>query len=158
MKWYDISSRLQILTCCCRRLSMSRATRILWCTLICLKTYSTSSPPKVHPLTVCPNSDLNLFTITAGSLLFWLPRAYKKLIMVNKIVTAFWGMHVLPAKHNYAWLPRKCDYQTDGRVDRQTPDKVIPMRCYASQATQKCSIQKEYKSNLLLFMHYHSYN
>ena len=31
---------------------------------------------------------------------------------------------VSPAKHSCAWLPRKCDYQTD----RQTPDKVIPMR------------------------------
>ena len=33
---------------------------------------------------------------------------------------------------SYAWLPRKCDYWTD----RQTPDKVIPMCSYASQATQ----------------------
>ena len=47
-------------------------------------------------------------------------------------------MHVLPAKHSYAWLPRKCDYWTDGRTDRQAPDKVIPMCRYASQATQKC--------------------
>ena len=54
-------------------------------------------------------------------------------------------MHVSPAKHSYA------DYQesvttgqtqarTDGRTDRQTdgrtPDKVIPMCRYASQATQ----------------------
>ena len=49
----------------------------------------------------------------------------------KKIVVAFWGMHVSPAKHSYAWLPRKCDYQTD------TPDKVIPMCRYASQATLK---------------------
>ena len=27
-------------------------------------------------------------------------------------MAAFRGMHVLPAKHSYAWLPRKCDYQT----------------------------------------------
>ena len=48
-------------------------------------------------------------------------------------------MHVLPAKHSYAWLPRKCDYRTDTdrRTDRQTPDKVIPMCRYDSQATQK---------------------
>ena len=31
------------------------------------------------------------------------------------------------------WLP---DWQTDGRTDRQTPDKMIPMCRYASQATQ----------------------
>ena len=41
---------------------------------------------------------------------------------------------------SYAWLPRKCDYQesvTTGQTNRQTPDKVIPMCRYASQATQK---------------------
>ena len=46
-------------------------------------------------------------------------------------VAAFRGMHVLPVKHSYAWLPRKCDYrkdtqtdrQTDGQMDRQMPDK-----------------------------------
>ena len=48
---------------------------------------------------------------------------------LTKIVAAFWGMHVSSVKHSYAWLPRKCD--------RQTPDKMIPMCCYASQATQK---------------------
>ena len=31
----------------------------------------------------------------------------------------------------------RTDGQTDGRTDRQTPDKVIPMCRYASQATQK---------------------
>ena len=54
----------------------------------------------------------------------------------KNIVTAFRGMHVLPAKHSYAWLPRKCDYWTD----RQTPDKVIPTCRYASQATQLNSL------------------
>ena len=41
-------------------------------------------------------------------------------------------MHVLPAKHNFARLPRKCDYRTDTQTD-----KVIPMCHYASQGTQK---------------------
>ena len=30
--------------------------------------------------------------------------------------------------------------QTDGRTDRQTPDKVISMCRYALQVTQKCSV------------------
>ena len=47
-----------------------------------------------------------------------------------KIVAAFRGMHVSPAKHSYGCV-------TDGRTDRQTTDKVIPMCRYASQATQK---------------------
>ena len=46
------------------------------------------------------------------------------------MVAAFRGVHVSPAKHSYALLPRKCDYRTDSRMDRQ-------MCCYASQATQK---------------------
>ena len=29
-------------------------------------------------------------------------------------------MHVSPVKHNCAWLPRKCDYQTDRRLDEWT--------------------------------------
>ena len=40
----------------------------------------------------------------------------------TNIVAAFPGMHVLPAKHSYVWLPRKCDYRTDThtQTDRQT--------------------------------------
>ena len=70
--------------------------------------------------------------------------------MEGNIVAAFRGMHVSPAKHSYAWLPRKCDYRTDTHTDRQTPDKVIPMCRYASQATQKQSPHKNdpYKSTL----------
>ena len=37
----------------------------------------------------------------------------------KKIVAAFRGMHVSPAKYSYAWLPRKCDYRTDTRTDRR---------------------------------------
>ena len=35
-------------------------------------------------------------------------------------MAAFRGMHVSPAKHSYAWLPRKCDYRTDTHTDGQT--------------------------------------
>ena len=38
----------------------------------------------------------------------------------GNIVAAFSpGMHVSPAKLSYAWLPRKCDYQTDRHTDGQ---------------------------------------
>ena len=30
------------------------------------------------------------------------------------------AMHMSPAKHSYAWLPRKCDYRTDACMDRRT--------------------------------------
>ena len=61
-------------------------------------------------------------------------------------MAAFRGLHVLPAKHSYAWLltsltTGQTDGRTDGRTngwtDKQTPEKVIPMCRYASQATQK---------------------
>ena len=35
---------------------------------------------------------------------------------IKNIVAAFRGMHVSPANHSYAWLPRKCDYPTDSRT------------------------------------------
>ena len=46
------------------------------------------------------------------------------------------GMHVLPAKHSFGKCDRKV-WQTDRQTDGRTTDKVIPMCCYASQATQK---------------------
>ena len=60
---------------------------------------------------------------------------------MTKIVAAFRGMHLLPAKHSYASVTDgQTDGQTDGRTDGQTTDKVIPMCRYASQATQKCDL------------------
>ena len=38
----------------------------------------------------------------------------------KNIVAAFRGMHVSPAKHSYAWLPRKIDYGTDTLTDGWT--------------------------------------
>ena len=46
-------------------------------------------------------------------------------------MAAFRGMHVSPAKHSYAWLPRKCDYwtdtQTDGQTDAGQSDPYVPL-------------------------------
>ena len=61
-------------------------------------------------------------------------------------MAAFQGMHVSPAKHSYASVTDgRTDRQTDGRTDRQTngrtTDKVTPMCRYASQATEKNSIE-----------------
>ena len=48
-----------------------------------------------------------------------------------KIVAAFRGMLVSPAKHRYAWLPRACDYRTDRRTDGQKDaehrDPYVPL-------------------------------
>ena len=54
----------------------------------------------------------------------------------RKIVAAFRGMHVSPAKHSFGKCDRKV-WQTDRQTNGQTTDKVIPMCRYASQATQK---------------------
>ena len=67
----------------------------------------------------------------------------------TKIVAAFRGMHVSPAKHSLGKCDRQMDGrtvgrgrngQTDRRTDRRTTDKVIPMCHCASQATQKVDI------------------
>ena len=54
------------------------------------------------------------------------------------IVAAFWGMHVSPAKHSYARLPRKCDYQTDRHTHthrhRQHKNVVIAVIRYIDKA------------------------
>ena len=60
-------------------------------------------------------------------------------------------MHVSPAKHSYAWLPRKYDYQesvtteqTDGQTDGQTDagqsDPYVPL-CFAGDT----KMQLKYK-------------
>ena len=42
-------------------------------------------------------------------------------------------MHVSPAKHSYAWLPRKCVYRTDAhtQTDRQTDGRTEWSLCAA---------------------------
>ena len=62
------------------------------------------------------------------------------------------GMHVSPASHTYAWLPRKFDCQTDTQTDRQTPDKVIPIWRYFSQTTQKCCTLMIYIHRAIMFI------
>ena len=71
--------------------------------------------------TQMPNMNAQYLTVRKWRLMF-------------KIVAAFRGMHVSPAKHSFG----KCDrrvWQTDRQRDGQTTDKVIPMCRYASQAT-----------------------
>ena len=55
--------------------------------------------------------------------------------ILKNIVAAFRGMHVSPAKHSHAWLPRKCDYWTDGRTDAGQSDPYVPL-CFAGDTTK----------------------
>ena len=60
------------------------------------------------------------------------------LLLKKKIVAAFRGIHVSPAKHSSASVTDgRTDRHTDRQTDGQTTDKVIPMCRYALQATQK---------------------
>ena len=43
-------------------------------------------------------------------------RCIERVNIWKNIVAAFRGMHVSPAKHSYAWLPRKCDYIYTGNT------------------------------------------
>ena len=54
-------------------------------------------------------------------------------------MAAFRGMHVSECMCRLRNIANR-DYQesvTTGQTERQTPNKVIPMCCYASQATKK---------------------
>ena len=50
----------------------------------------------------------------------------------KNIVAAFRRMQVSPAKHSYAWLPRKCDY----RADTGQSDPYVPL-CFAGDSKIK---------------------
>ena len=63
----------------------------------------------------------NLALFECPSLLYWF---HHQTLNIKNIVTAFRGMHVSPAKHSYAWLPRKRDYGTDARTHRQTDGRI----------------------------------
>ena len=55
-----------------------------------------------------------------------------------KIMAAFPGMHVSPAKHRYAWLPRKCDYLTDRHTDPNQSDPHVPL-CFVGDTKMTSS-------------------
>ena len=63
-------------------------------------------------------------------------------LLTMNIVAAFRGMHVSPAKHNYVWLPRKCDYRTDRHTHTQTDagqsDPYVPL-CFAGDTKKETS-------------------
>ena len=65
-----------------------------------------------------------------------------------KIVTEFRGMHVLPAKHSYVWLPRKTDYRTDREADRQTDRHMHRQNPIAVlfHLSYRCMLHKEWKT------------
>ena len=66
------------------------------------------------------------------------------------IVAAFRGMHVSPAKHSYAWVPRKCDYLTDTHTDGQTgagqSDPYVPL-CFAGDTKKLCNQNGSFPRN-----------
>ena len=60
-------------------------------------------------------------------------------------VAAFWGMHVSPAKHSYAWQPRKRDFWTDTHTHGRTDRCRTKWSLCAAGDTINC-----------LFIHYHN--
>ena len=53
-------------------------------------------------------------------------------VLRKNIVAAFRGMQLSPAKHSYAWLPRKCAYRTDTQTGRQTDGQTAGRRTKSS--------------------------
>ena len=52
-------------------------------------------------------------------------------IDLKKIVAAFRGMHVSPAKHSFGKCDRRTDGQTDGQTDRQGQSDPYVSLCFA---------------------------
>ena len=61
------------------------------------------------------------------------------------IVAAFRGIHVLLAKHSYAWLTREFDYRTHTQTDRQTDtgqsDLYVPL-CFSGDTIMRYKWRK----------------
>ena len=79
-------------------------------------------------------------------------------------------LHVSPAKHSYAWLPRKCDYhdyqesvttrQTHGQTDAGQSDPYVPL-CFAGDTKRLyCIIIAKWfslgVSTMITMIHIHS--
>ena len=77
------------------------------------------------------HKDDTMITVLHYMTLWWLS------YITWNIVAAFRGMHVSPAKHSYAWLPRKCDYRTDGQTDTGQSDPYVPL-CFAGDTKVTC--------------------
>ena len=61
-------------------------------------------------------------------------------------------MQVSPAKHSYAWLPRKCNYwtdiQTDGQTDAGQSDPYVPL-CFAGDTKTRQGFKSRSKGKNL---------
>ena len=78
---------------------------------------------------------MSVRVLTKQYMSFYRAKVFQKDITVRKIVAAFRGMYVSPAKHSFGKFDRKVtDRRTDGQTDGQTTYKVIPMCRYASQS------------------------
>ena len=80
--------------------------------------------PKLHTVKViCQNYTLSRSYAKITQCKGHMTQICKYISYTCTRMAAFQGMHVLPTKHSYVWLPRKCDYwkdrQTHGRTDRR---------------------------------------
>ena len=62
---------------------------------------------------------------------------------LENIVAAFRGMHASPAKHSYAWLPRKWDYQTDTQMQKWSLCATILRRGHKNYNLGLASMQQK---------------
>ena len=82
--------------------------------------------------TDCPGLDCHKFSIMSC------PRNH-----TYNIVAAFRGMHVSPANHSYAWLPRQCEYRTvPGRTRGLSRECVLHIPSVSENATKWCDFSE----------------
>ena len=76
--------------------------------------------------------------------------------MLLKIVAAFRGMHVSPAKHSFGKCDRRRDGQTDSQTDRQTDrqmddgqsDPYLSL-CFAGDTKMSRNLKEAMRINVL---------
>ena len=78
-------------------------------------------------------------------------------IRIENIVALFRGMHVSPAKHSYAWLPRKCyrtyiHTNTHRQTDTGQSDPYVPL-CFAGDTIKNDKAQSGEVMNLISQWH-----
>ena len=73
--------------------------------------------------------------------------------LISEKLAAFQGMQVSPAKHSYSWLPRKCDYRTDTRIDRRTYRQTLDKGslCVAMLRRQHKNEFQRFEIHFLIF-------
>ena len=101
----------------------------------------------------CLSSHIHYYYSLSLPIHGWIKKFWNYLHISLNIVAAFRGLHVSPAKHRCAWLPRKCDYRTDTLTDAGQSDPCVPL-CFAGDTNNRHKLNQMIL-NLYRVLSYH---